>query len=84
MPAYPAQEKITWKDVVSSNVSKVGWDKIGNMYVLFRDSSPNGNNTLYMYRGVSRQRVIAASRANSVGGYLNQHIKPFHEAVKIR
>jgi len=84
MPTYPAQETITWRDVESSNVQQVGWDKDGNMYVLFRDKSLNGNSTLYMYRDVPRQRVVAAARAESVGRYLNQHIKPFHEAVKIR
>jgi hypothetical protein len=81
---YPAQEEIRWRDVESSNVRKVGWDKDDNMYVLFRDASLNGNNTLYMYRSVSRQRVVAASRAKSVGKYINQHIKPYHPAVKIR
>jgi hypothetical protein len=81
---YPAQEQIRWKDVVSSNVRKVGWDKDSNMYVLFRTTNLNDGNTLYMYRGVPRQRVIAAARANSVGQYLNRKIKPFFEAVKIR
>jgi hypothetical protein len=84
MTIYPAQEEIRWKDVDSSNVRKVGWDRDGNMYVLFRDVSLEGRNTLYMYRGVTRQRVVAASRAKSVGRYLNQHIKPHHDAVRIR
>jgi len=84
MPAYPAQEKITWKDVVSSNVRKVGWDRERNMYVLYRDTSSDGHGTLYMYRGVPRQRVVAAARAKSVGKYLNRHIFPEFPAVKIR
>jgi len=81
---YPAQEEIRWRDVDSSNVRKVGWDKDGNMYVLFRDTSLNGTSTLYMYRSVPRQRVVAAARAKSVGKYINEHIKPHHPAVKIR
>ena len=84
MATYPAQEEIRWRDVDSSNVRKVGWDRDGNMYVLFRDTSLEGKNTLYMYRSVPRQRVVAASRAASVGQYINTHIKPKHPAVRIR
>lgn len=82
---YPAQEHIRWRDVVSSNVRKVGWDKEGNMYVLFEATHPpTDRNTLYMYRDVPRQRVIAAARAKSVGQYIHRNIKPFFEAVRIR
>jgi len=39
---------------------------------------------IYGYIGVSRQRVMAAAQAASVGKYINKRIKPFHEAAKIK
>lgn len=80
---YPAEE-VRWRDVDSSNVRQVGWDSRGNMYVIYRDTSGEGRNTMYAYVDVPRQRVVAASRARSVGRYINEHIKPHHEAVKLR
>lgn len=80
---YPAEE-VRWRDVESSNVRRVGWDSRGNMYVIYRDSSAEGRNTMYAYADVSRQRVVAASRAKSVGKYINEHIKPNHDAVKLK
>jgi hypothetical protein len=73
---FPA-EPISWRDVESSNVRKVGWDKYLDMYVMFHDGGT------YVYVGVTRQRVIAAIRSKSVGQYINKHIKPHYNAVKI-
>lgn len=73
---FPA-EQIRWRDVTSSNVSRVGWDRDGNMYVVFQPAS------LYVYRGVSRQRAVAMTRAKSVGSYLNKKIKPHFAAVRL-
>ena len=73
---HPAK-KIRWRDVTSSNIEAVGWDDAGNLYVRFTSHS------LYLYRGVTRQRVVAMAHARSVGQYLNKVIKPQFEAVKI-
>lgn len=70
-------EKIQWRGVTSSNVRMVGWDDMSNMYVIFKDKS------LYFYRGVTRQRAVAMTRAASVGQYLNKKIKPNFTAVKV-
>lgn len=60
---------ITWRDVESSNVLRVGWGRNG-MFVKFRSGRT------YYYRGVSRQRAVAMAYAPSVGHYLNTKIKP--------
>lgn len=63
------ESTITWRDVESSNVARVGWGRTG-MFVRFRSG------TIYLYRGVSRQRAVACAYAPSVGHYLNTKIKP--------
>jgi KTSC domain len=70
-------KKIRWRNVQSSNILAIGWDDESHMYVRF------GGHTLYRYDGVSRQRAVACSRAQSVGRYLNQKIKPNFQAVRI-
>jgi KTSC domain len=73
---HPA-EHIRWREVESSNVEAVGWDSEFRMYARFKGG------TIYMYEGVSRQRVVACALAKSVGSYFNQKIKPNYKAVKI-
>jgi len=77
MATYPA-EHVQWRSTQhSTNVTSVGWDCNGNMYVNFRDGR------VYMYRGVSRQRVVAAWRSKSAGRYINRQIKPFFKAIRL-
>lgn len=70
-------DPIEWRQVESSNVVRVGWDKDRNLYVHF--AGP----TLYIYHGVSRQHVVALSRAKSVGQYIHKKIIPNFTAVRI-
>jgi len=58
-------------------VSRVGWDYHEHMYVEFTDGR------VYMYENVPRQRVVACSRAKSVGRYFNRHIKDQFYAVRV-
>ena len=76
---YPATE-IKWRDVSSSNVLAVGWTPPGYgsaMFVRYQGGS------VYAYIGVTRQRVVAAARARSVGKYINRVIKPNFRAIKV-
>lgn len=77
---FPA-EAIVWRDVQSSNVEKVGWlpSRMEGkaMFVKFKSGF------VYTYLGVSRQRVVAASRAKSVGKYINEKIKPEYDAIRV-
>jgi hypothetical protein len=77
MAQLPAADKITWREVSSSNVAAVGWDRAKHMFVMFH------GNSMYMYEGVSRQRTVACVRAKSVGQYINKIIKPNFDAVKV-
>jgi KTSC domain len=76
MTKHPARQP-RWREVDSSNVSEVGWDAHGNMYVRFKSGA------VYMYRGVTRQRVVACARSQSVGSYLNKTIIPNYEALRV-
>jgi hypothetical protein len=49
-----SESTITWRDVESSNVERVGWGRTG-MFVKFRSGA------IYLYRGVSRQRAVACA-----------------------
>jgi hypothetical protein len=69
---------VNWRLVESSNVDRVGWDKSGNMYVMF-----HGGGT-YAYLGVSRQRAVAAAYAASVGRYLHRKIKGKFSSIKLK
>lgn len=73
---YPA-ETITWRDVESTNVAAIGWDRGRRLYVQYKSSA------VYLYPGVSRQRAVACARAKSVGAYVAAHIKPHYEAIKV-
>jgi hypothetical protein len=68
---------ITWRNVESSNIKRIGWGRTG-MMVQFHSGS------YYLYKGVSRQRAVACAYARSVGHYLNTRIKPNFTARKIR
>jgi hypothetical protein len=70
--------KVRWRQTPqSSNVTAVGWDHRGHMYVEFNDGR------IYMYEGVPRQRVVACSRAKSVGRYFNRHIKSNYHPIQV-
>jgi hypothetical protein len=73
---HPAAQ-IRWREVVSSNVQAVGWDRHSGMYVQFRDGA------IYRYADVSRQRAVACSLAASVGQYVNQRVKPRFSCTKV-
>jgi hypothetical protein len=66
-----------WRPVASTAVEAIGYDGDRHAYVLYRERG------LYRYDDVSRQRVIAASRADSVGAYINSKIIPHHPAWRI-
>lgn len=68
----------------SSNVLYVGWlPKAQVMVVWYGKPRYPESTTVYQYLGVSRQRVVAAALAPSVGTYINREIKPRYMAVKI-
>jgi hypothetical protein len=70
--------QINWRIVDSSNVLRVGWDTMGNMYVKFISGET------YLYFDVPRQRAVAAAYSTSVGGYINNRIKGNYEYLKIQ
>lgn len=71
-------DRAIWRSVESSNVDAIGWiPGYRGMLVRFK------NGSLYLYKDVSRQRAVATSRAESVGGYINRAIKPNFEVVRI-
>lgn len=76
-----AAEQIRWRKTPgSSNVLAVGWTAPGygtSMFVKFKGG------TMYCYLGVSRQRVVAASRAKSVGKYVHEHIIGQYRAMRV-
>jgi hypothetical protein len=54
----------------SSNVESLSWDSQGSiMYVTYKSGKT------YAYKGVPYQRAVAASKARSVGTYINKNIK---------
>lgn len=76
----PASQIVWRKTPDSSNVEAVGWTKSGygrSMFIRFKGGS------VYCYLGVSRQRVVAASRATSVGKYVHKHIIPNFKALRV-
>lgn len=73
---YPA-DLIRWREVLSSNIQSIGWDRGHRLYVNFKSGA------LYLYEGVSYQRASACARAESVGSYLARKIKPHYAAVKV-
>lgn len=71
-------ENINWRETPeSSNVLRVGWDRHMHMYAQFKGGA------IYLYENVTRQRVVACSRAASVGSYFHQFIKPNYNAIKV-
>jgi len=74
----PVVASVNFRIVKSSNVTQVGWDEAGNMYVKYI-SSPG----YYVYFGTTRQKAVAAAYAESVGQFINQRIKPYFEVLKL-
>ena len=76
---WPAMDVfVNWRCVASTNVDRVGWDKDGNMYVMYR-----GNNAIYLYLQVGRQKIVAAAYSESVGRFINYKIKGHYRVEKI-
>lgn len=73
----PPAAPITWRPVDSSAIAALGWDSDQHMYCLFRARG------LFRYDHVSRQRVVAAASAPSVGRYVNERIIPNYPAWHI-
>jgi hypothetical protein len=69
--------KVRW--VISSNVDWVAWPSKGEPLMLVKFKGDE----IYVYIGVSRQRVVAAAHHPSTGEYINQRIKPNFEVVKL-
>jgi hypothetical protein len=64
--------------VRSRGVRAIGYDMANStLYVMF----PDGD--LYRYFRVSWQRVQALLAAESIGGYVNQRIKPAYECERV-
>lgn len=58
--------------------SEAGELPVGDLYVEFTHGGA------YRYLNVTYQTHTELLEANSVGGYLNQHIKPHHACERIR
>jgi hypothetical protein len=68
---------VEMKPVSSSNISAIGHDSETRiLYVAFR------NNSVYLYHDVDADKHAALMKADSVGGYLNAHIKGAHKFTK--
>jgi hypothetical protein len=75
---WPEQQvNVNFRQVSSSNIDQVGWDRFRTMYVRFKSGA------LYLYPGVSRQRAVACAYAASVGQYLNKKVKKKFECIRI-
>ena len=62
---------VTWKDVFSSHVGRVGYDdETGEMLVEWKSGKVSG------YAGVSADMVDDIAKSYSVGDRLNNEIKP--------
>jgi hypothetical protein len=77
IPSVGKEIDINWRTVESSNVTAVGWDKHGNMYVLFNSGS------MYAYLDVPYQRAVWAAYYASTGSYINSRIKSSFACVKL-
>lgn len=73
--------RINWRIVESSQVLRLGWTLDTPDHFLFVKYISGGT---YMYRGVSRQRAVAAAFAESTGSYINRKIKPYFPCTKVR
>jgi hypothetical protein len=61
---------VEMKPVKSSNIASIGHDPdTKTLHVAFR------NGTVYLYHDVDADKHAALMKADSVGGYLNAHIK---------
>ena len=63
--------------VVSSNIDRVTWTAEASLVVWFKTGAA------YRYPGVSRELYEALVSAESVGKYLNAHIKPSFPAERL-
>lgn len=65
----------------SSNVESIAWPVSGEPLMIVKYK---GNEKLYGYIGVSRQRAVAAANAKSTGAYINHRIKGHFKPVIIK
>ena len=68
---------ISWRNVKSSNVQRVGWGRRGKMYVTYLSGAT------YVYEDISRQRAVAAAYSKSVGHYVAVKIKTIRKGTRI-
>jgi hypothetical protein len=73
----PPASAVKWRPVASSAIEALGYDRDRHAYVLYRRRG------LYVYGDVSRQRVVAAASAPSVGAYINSKIIPYKSALRV-
>ena len=67
-----------WVAVTSSAVRAVRYDSArGELDVRFEDGAE------YRYVEVSRSKFRSLLQADSIGGFVNQYIKPYHSTWKI-
>ncbi|RIQ21290.1 KTSC domain-containing protein [Jiangella rhizosphaerae] len=65
--------------VSSSAVRSVGYDALTSTLEVEWSSG-----AVYRYLGVGQPAVEAMMRSDSIGAYLNEEIKPNHEAVPVQ
>lgn len=69
--------KLTWQKVDSSNLEAVAYDEPSKtLAVQFQ------NGWLYTYHSVDMDVYTSLATAQSVGKYLNTHVKPFYPYAK--
>lgn len=69
---------VEMQSVTSSNIDQIGYDKENNeLHVRFK------NGSLYIYEGVNEDHFVSMTTAESVGKYLNQHIKDVHSFKRV-
>lgn len=74
--------------VISSTVATIGFEQqadkphLGTLQVTYKDRDGNAKDT-YEYYGVHVDRWIGLQRAQSVGHYVNEHIKANHQHQKV-
>lgn len=67
----------------SSNVAEIGYDPA--LHLLEIAFAPKkGITPIYQYKGVPHEKWTGLLHAASKGGYLNEFVKPYFEAVRVQ
>lgn len=72
--------KLNIRSTESSNIDWIGWPVSGEPLLVVQFSGGGR----YVYLDVTRQKAVACAFSKSSGTYLNKHIKPNHDVVKLR